>query len=153
MSLPRLTTRRWMIAIVITAIPCSARSPILEAYYAGRFHKGWDTCDVTGAILSVNQHERLATLSTGSDDGIACGETLYLFREGPAPQYLGKARIISVKPESAVGRIVAGVRGHPVREGDQVARLTWVKRGRPICGYRLRSISRETEAAGSSGAP
>lgn len=152
MSRPRMTTRRWMITIAIAAVACAAWTPINEAHDAYRFHKGWETCDVTGMISSVRRGEGLVTMTIGSDDGIACGEVLYLLRKGPAIRYIGKARVISVEGESAVGRIVAGVRGLPVREGDQVAHLTWVKRRWRLCGSALRSISRETDA-GPTGDP
>lgn len=133
---PRMTTRRWMVLMALTAVSLAARDRIIEAYDAYRFHERWDTRDVTGMVTALDPGEAMVTVSLGSDDGIARGEVLYLFREAPATRYIGKVSVTSVADESAVGWIFGGVRGLPVREGDGVAHLAWVKRRhRPLCSY------------------
>src|SRR5262245_12187575 len=128
MRLPRMTTRRWMAAVAATAVPLAAWDSIIYAFDANRFHKGWDPCDVTGVISAVHRDEGLVSVTVGSDDGIARGEVLDLFREGSGARYIGKACVNSLDPGSAVGQIVDCGRGLTIREGDRVAHLTWVKR-------------------------
>jgi hypothetical protein len=139
MRSPRMTTRRWMLAIAVAAVPLAAWDRVVETYDAYRFRKGWDTCDVTGEITAVNRQGERVTISIGADDGIVTGEVLYLFRAGPKSRYLGKVRVVSVECDSAVGQIVARARGL-VQEGDGVAHLTWFKRHWPLCGYALKSM-------------
>jgi hypothetical protein len=110
-----MTTQRWMIAIAVLAVSFAAWDRVIEAYDAYPFSKRWDTSDVTGVITTVNQQEERVTISIGSDDGIVTGEVLYLFRGEPERQYTGKIRIDSIECESAMGRIIARVRGLAIR--------------------------------------
>jgi hypothetical protein len=40
MQSPRMTTRRWMLAIAVTAVPLAAWDRVVETYNAYRFRKG-----------------------------------------------------------------------------------------------------------------
>jgi hypothetical protein len=119
MRLPRMTTRRWMIAIAVTSVSLAAWDRVIEAYDVYRFHKGRHASDVTGVITAVNRREGLVTINIGSDDGIVVGDVLYLFREEPETRYLGKVRISAAEYDSAVGQVVARGRGLAIREGDR----------------------------------
>ena len=41
-------------------------------------------------------------ISIGSDDGLAVGQELYVFRTQPRAEYLGKVKIVAVDPDQAV---------------------------------------------------
>jgi hypothetical protein len=62
----KMTTRRWMIAVVVAAAPLTARDRVLEAYGAYRFHQGRDTCDVTGVITGIDLALHLARCRSSS---------------------------------------------------------------------------------------
>jgi hypothetical protein len=94
---------------------------------------------VTGVITGIDQHAGRVAITIGSDDGIASGEVLHLFRGDAKSCYLGKIHINSVQNDSATGQIISRVCGMAIREGDGVAHLTWVKRRVRMCGYALRS--------------
>ena len=95
-----------------------------------------------------------AAITIGSDDGIASGEVLYLFRGGAKSCYLGKIRIDSVQDDSATGQIISRSCGLAIREGDGVAHVTRVKRRFRLCGYALRSpVPPELKWSGATGDP
>jgi hypothetical protein len=74
---------------------------------------------VEGLIERVGD-KGLVTVNVGSDAGLAVGHTLEVFRLGAAPRYLGRIRILEVKPKEAVGQVV----GRPtatLEKGDRVA--------------------------------
>jgi len=125
---------RWMIATAVIAVSLAARDPVIEAYDAYRLREGWDTCDVIGSVIAVGPREGRVTIGMGSDEGIARGEVLYLFRGGSETRYIGKARVISLDPDSAEGQVVARSRGIAIREGDRVAHLTWRELLPGLCG-------------------
>jgi hypothetical protein len=74
---------------------------------------------VEGTVTRVD--DGLVMVSVGSDAGLAKGNTLEVFRLGTTPRYLGRLRIIEVKPTSAIGRQVAGGTKQPIKSGDRVA--------------------------------
>lgn len=55
MRLRRMTTRRWMIAVVVAAASLAAWDRALDAYDDYRFNQGRDTCDVTGLITAIDR--------------------------------------------------------------------------------------------------
>ncbi|MAG92124.1 MAG: hypothetical protein CMJ48_00015 [Planctomycetaceae bacterium] len=82
---------------------------------------------VVGHIIETrptkNRNVEYAEISLGSDDDIAKGHTLYIYRTGgkpgEQPKYLGKLHIIDVYTDTAVGtveRVKTGV----IRKGDNV---------------------------------
>ncbi len=82
---------------------------------------------VVGHIIETrptkNRSTELAEISLGSDDDIAKGHTLYIYRTGgkpgERPKYLGKLHIIDVNTDTAVGR-VERVKTGVIRKGDNV---------------------------------
>lgn len=74
--------------------------------------------DVRGTIKSVQGD--LATITPGSDAGVAVGAELYVYRLQPKPEYLGKLIIQAVQPHEAVGRL-EGVGKAKVKATDEVA--------------------------------
>lgn len=79
--------------------------------------------DVEGRIVSTDASSDLVKISIGSDDGLAQGHTLKVFRFDPVPEqskYLGTIEILSVRPHEAVGRPVSRPTT-PLRQGDRVA--------------------------------
>ncbi len=62
-------------------------------------------------------------LSIGSDDGLLKGHVLDVMRsgvDGKDPQYLGKVRIISIDPDSAVGEVIESAKNGIIEVGDNV---------------------------------
>lgn len=74
---------------------------------------------VEGRVISVDKG--LLQLSIGSDEGVARGDVMELFRLGTAPKYLGRVRIVEASPKQSVGETVGKLSG-PVKAGDIVAR-------------------------------
>jgi hypothetical protein len=77
--------------------------------------------DLKGTIQRVDGD--LATITPGSDAGVAVGSELYVFRLQPKPEYLGKIVILNVTPTQAVGRL-SGPKARQVKGGDEVAATT-----------------------------
>lgn len=77
---------------------------------------------VSGQVKRVDPSNRRVEISIGSDDGLAVGHELYLFRQVPRPEYIGKITIISVDPDQAVGRVNGTTyQGKKIQEGDIVS--------------------------------
>jgi len=77
---------------------------------------------VQGEVKRVDPTNRRVEITIGSDDGLAPGHELNLFREKPRPEYIGKITIISVDPDQAVGRVIGTTwQGKKIKEGDIVS--------------------------------
>ncbi|HEX4588980.1 MAG TPA: hypothetical protein VH120_03565 [Gemmataceae bacterium] len=74
--------------------------------------------DLRGTIQRVDGD--LATVTPGSDAGVAVGAELYVFHLQPRPEYLGKLTILNVTPTQAVGRLT-GPKVRQVKAGDEVS--------------------------------
>jgi hypothetical protein len=74
--------------------------------------------DLRGTIQRVDGD--LATITPGSDAGVAVGAELYVFRLQPKPEFLGKLTILNVTPTQAVGRLT-GPKSRQVKASDEVA--------------------------------
>ncbi len=62
-------------------------------------------------------------ITVGSDDGLLTGHIMDVLRIGVGgkdPQYLGKVRIISIEPDSAVCEVVEAAKNGIIEEGDNV---------------------------------
>jgi hypothetical protein len=59
---------------------------------------------IEGTIKEVDASAGLATVSVGSDAGLARGQTLEVYRLNP-PKYVGTLRLIEVRPQEAVGKM------------------------------------------------
>jgi hypothetical protein len=57
-----------------------------------------------GRILQVAERN-LVKISVGSDNGLSTGNVLQVFRLGTNPKWLGKIKIVSVQPDTAVGQL------------------------------------------------
>ncbi len=83
-----------------------------------------------GVVLAVNANG-LIELSIGSDDGLAVGHTLEVFRlsaEAASNKYLGRATVVKVEADRAVARVVPETRQGQVQVDDRVAtRIEQVK--------------------------
>jgi ABC-type Na+ efflux pump permease subunit len=77
---------------------------------------------VEGEVTKVDKLNRTVEISIGSDDGLASGHELYLYRTKPRPEYLGKIKVLSVDPDQAVGKVIGTtVQGKKIQEGDIVS--------------------------------
>ncbi len=76
--------------------------------------------DVEGRVKNYDPTSGLLTLTVGSDAGIVKGHTLYVYRLEPSGQYVGQVRILEVRPNEAVGKMVNKPRT-PVQVNDKVA--------------------------------
>jgi hypothetical protein len=74
--------------------------------------------DLRGTIQRVDGD--LATITPGSDAGVAVGAKLYVFRLQPKGEFLGYLTILNVTPTQAVGRLT-GTMVRQVKVGDEVA--------------------------------
>ena len=77
--------------------------------------------DVKGIVKAADAESGLVTISIGSDAGINKGHTLEVYRLKPSPIYVGTMRILDVRPNEAVGKLLANQRRGPVKVGDEVA--------------------------------
>ncbi len=77
---------------------------------------------VQGEVTRVDAQNRRFEISIGSDDGLAVGHQLFLYRTKPSAEYLGKATVISNDPDRSVIRVIGStVQGKKVKEGDIVS--------------------------------
>ncbi len=72
---------------------------------------------VVGGVITAVAND-LAEVSIGSDDGLQAGHELEVFR---ADEYLGRLRVVSVKPDRAVVRVLKDFARGIVQQGDRVA--------------------------------
>jgi chromosome segregation ATPase len=77
---------------------------------------------VVGQVKRVDPSNRRVEITIGSDDGLVVGHELYLYRQDPRPEYIGKITIISVDPDQAVARVNGTTyQGKKIKEGDIVS--------------------------------
>jgi len=78
--------------------------------------------EVDGRVNQVNAGNSSMEISIGSNDGLAVGQQLYLYRTQPRAEYLGKVKIVSVYPNKAVAEVFGRtVGGKKILEGDNVS--------------------------------
>jgi hypothetical protein len=68
----------------------------------------------------------LVLIDLGSDDGLAKGHNLEVFRLDPQAKYLGTLRILEVRPKEAVGQPVRKL-NDAIKDGDRVSNQVFVK--------------------------
>jgi hypothetical protein len=73
---------------------------------------------VEGRVRKVDG--RLMALSVGADAGLNKGDTLEVYRPDKPPKYLGRVRVIEVRPKESVAQAV-GKMADEVKEGDRAA--------------------------------
>ncbi len=77
---------------------------------------------VQGQIARVDASNRQFEITIGSDDGLAAGHQLFLYRTEPRPEYLGKVTVIATDPDRSVVRVIGStVQNTRVKEGDLVS--------------------------------
>jgi len=74
---------------------------------------------VRGTVLAVNQAYNFVVLNLGGRQGITTNSEMLVFREGI---FIGKIRISSVEPATAIGDVITNslARGVQVQPGDTV---------------------------------
>jgi len=74
---------------------------------------------VKGEVLRVDPMNKRVELTIGSDDGLAPGHILYIYRTN---QYLGQIQVQSVDPDQSVAKVVGRtINGLKLKEGDFVS--------------------------------
>jgi hypothetical protein len=76
--------------------------------------------DVEGRVKQYDPTSGLLTITVGSDAGVLKGHTLYVYRLEPNGIYIGQMRVMEVRPNEAVGKMVNKPRA-PVQINDKVA--------------------------------
>jgi hypothetical protein len=94
---------------------------VLERHDLNRFEPADGPPRVDGKVLAVNA-EGLLEISIGSDDGLARGHTLEVFRrEANRRKYLGRVEVVRITPDKAVAKIIPSYRKGAIRKEDRVA--------------------------------
>lgn len=96
------------------ALPPDPRRPNPPAVY------------VRGKVVRVSAEDpSLLEIDLGSDNGLAEGQTLDVYRLAPEPIYLGMVRLQDVRPHVSIARLLPrpanGAARYEVRPGDEVA--------------------------------
>ena len=76
--------------------------------------------DIEGFVKRDADASGLVLISIGSDAGIPKGHTLEVFRLSPQAKYLGRIKVIEVRPYESVGQIIGKPAG-PILKDDRVA--------------------------------
>ena len=99
----------------------------LESDYRKALKQAEPAPPVDGLVKVVRSDRtnrpKYVQLSIGSDDGLLKGHVLDVMRsgvDGKDPQYLGKVRIISIDPDSAVGEVIESAKNGIIEVGDNV---------------------------------
>jgi len=84
--------------------------------------------DVAGLVLDARKTRNRSTefvhISIGSDDGLAVGHTLHVYRpadkNGGRAMYLGKIELVRVAPDEAVGTVIERAKNGIIERNDNV---------------------------------
>ncbi|MDG3004153.1 hypothetical protein [Paludisphaera mucosa] len=77
---------------------------------------------VVGEVTRVDATNRKLEASIGSNDGLVPGHELNLMRMSPTPEYLGKAKVLTVDPNQSVLQVIGNTyQGKKLKEGDIVS--------------------------------
>jgi hypothetical protein len=77
--------------------------------------------DLHGVVKATDPDTGLVTISLGSDAGLSKGHTLEAYRLNPRPTYLGTLRILDVRHNESVGKLINTQRRSVLQKGDEVA--------------------------------
>lgn len=76
--------------------------------------------DVEGLIAATSE-KALVEISLGSDDGLARGQRLRVFRgEASSPVHLGEIEVVKTDPDRSICRIISDSTASPIGKGDRV---------------------------------
>src|SRR4051794_39499790 len=103
MSLPRVrfTVRRLMVLVAVAAL----LTVVLPNPFGSGAHRYDTWCpspQIEGEVVSVDRPVGRVELSVGSDDGLATGHELFVWRDSGRSAPLGKLRVISLGYDRAV---------------------------------------------------
>jgi hypothetical protein len=119
MRLPRMTTRRWIVAVAAVAMAIAAHRWRLEYI---RYKRLATPPLVQGKVSWVDLQDEWVAFTLGHDDGIRPGHELNWNRAGPQAKNLGRIRVIAVDYDQAIGRVIRGtIPGITIQPGDLVA--------------------------------
>src|ERR1051326_2119447 len=114
MRVARMTTRRWMAAVVAAAMAIATYLWVLEYI---RYKRLGAPPPVRGKVSWVDLKHQWVVLTLGHDDGIRPGHELNLIRGDLQAKDLGRIRIIAVDYDQAIGRVIQetipGIRFQP----------------------------------------
>jgi hypothetical protein len=77
--------------------------------------------DVEGVVKASDPQSGYITITIGSDAGLSKGNTLEVYRLKPDPKYLGTVRILDVRANEAVAKLVGSARRGQIQVGDHVS--------------------------------
>jgi len=79
---------------------------------------------VTGLVLNFGKNKRgqieMVEISLGSDDGLARGHTLSIYRTNGKGKYLGEIKIVYITPDRSVGEVIDRAKTGIIEKGDNV---------------------------------
>jgi chromosome segregation ATPase len=77
---------------------------------------------VVGEVTRIDPTNHVLESSIGSDDGLVVGHEMFILRTTPRPEYIGKARIVTVEPDQSVLKVIGNTyQGKKIKEGDVVS--------------------------------
>lgn len=95
--------------------------PLLEKHGINEFEPADGPPRLYGKVLAVNDRD-LVEISVGTDDGLAKGHTLEVYRrDANRSTYLGRIEVMRVEPDRAVAKVIPEYRKGIIREEDRVA--------------------------------
>jgi hypothetical protein len=119
MRLPRMTTRRWIVAVAAVAMAIAADRWRLDYI---RYKRLAGPPSVQGKVSWVDVQGEWLVFSLGHDDGIRSGHELNWIRARPQAKNLGRIRVIAVDYDQAIGRVIQRTTpGIRIQPGDVVA--------------------------------
>ena len=79
---------------------------------------------VTGVVVDVRKNKRgqieMVEISLGSDDGLARGHSLSIYRTNGKGKYLGEIKMVYITPDRSVGMIIDRAKTGIIQKGDNV---------------------------------
>ena len=77
---------------------------------------------VDGRVTQIDSKNKSMVISIGSNDGIASGQELFLYRLQPQTRYVGKVKILTTYPDKAVAEVINQTQNRiKILEGDIVS--------------------------------
>ena len=77
---------------------------------------------VDGRVTQIDARNKSMVISIGSNDGIASGQELFLYRLQPQTRYIGKVKILTTYPDQAVAEVINQTQNRmKIVEGDIVS--------------------------------
>ena len=78
---------------------------------------------VKDVVLDRSNSPKYVEITVGSDDGLLVGHVMDVMRtgvDGKDPQYLGKIRVIDLRPDGAVCEVLSKAKNGIIEVGDNV---------------------------------